>query len=309
MTQEIEFHVSEDEPSVRIDKYLAERMRECSRSRIQQLIEEGAVSMNGRAVPRVSEKIAPGAALRIHMPDPSPSEVIPEDLDFNILYEDEHIVGVNKPAGLTVHPTASIKTGTLVNGLLYRVRDLSGIGGVLRPGIVHRLDRVTSGVLVIAKTDEAHRCLCEQFKSRRIRKIYWAVVHGLVPRREGEIDQPIGRHSTNRKLMTVRPDGRRAVTQYKVLKEGGGGTLLELNLLTGRTHQIRVHLKHLGIPIVGDRLYGIRKYTGRGTLESLLDSYPGIALHSKTACVRTSGVGEDNDTGSADPGYLPADFG
>jgi 23S rRNA pseudouridine1911/1915/1917 synthase len=280
----IELTIENLQQPLRIDKYISESMDNISRNRVQQLIKEGLVCINSKLVKRVGEKVKPGDRLIIQIPPPKPDVVLPEPIDLEILYEDEHIVGINKPAGLTVHPTERIKTGTLVNALLYHVKNLSGIGGVLRPGIVHRLDRVTSGVLVAAKHDEAHRCLCEQFKSRRIQKTYLAIVHGSMAKTTGIVDLPIGRHPTDRKRMAILPDGRKSVTRYKILRTGLGGSLVEVYPLTGRTHQIRVHLKHLGIPIVADSVYTLKKYIGRGELERWFETYPGIALHARRLC-------------------------
>ncbi|MBD3266886.1 RluA family pseudouridine synthase [bacterium] len=265
---------------IRIDKYLSEQNLDISRSRIQQLVEQHHIYLNEQAVRRVSEKVNTGDRIRVFLPPPKPSQVIPEDIAFNIIYEDSSIAVIDKPAGLSVHPTETHKTGTLVNGLLFKIKDLSGIGGVLRPGIVHRLDRVTSGVLVVAKTDKAHQHLSDRFKSRNIKKVYYAIVHGTLPHLEGEINQPVGRHATDRKRMCVRADGRSSQTYYKNRGTGLGGTFLELYPNTGRTHQLRVHMSFLGFPIVGDPLYGHRKKKGKGELERLFADYPGIALHA-----------------------------
>ena len=214
------------------------------------------------------------------LPPLEPSTVIPEDISFDILYQDASLAVINKPAGLTVHPSEHRKTGTLVNGLLFHIKDLSGIGGVLRPWIVHRLDRVTSGVILIAKTDEAHRILSDNFKSRKIKKIYRAIVHGEPHGGDGVIDQPIGRDSVDRKKMCIRQDGRKSLTRYKICQRGLGGSFVELYPYTGRTHQLRVHMKHMQCPIVGDELYCDRKTYCKGELERLYQGYPGIALHA-----------------------------
>lgn len=281
MTTELNFTVDPSALPVRIDKYLADRIDRLSRNRIQQLIAGGSVWLNGQPVPRAKEKTQPGDRIQVFLPPPQPSAVEPEPIPLDILFEDNDLLAVNKPPGLCVHPTEHMKTGTLVNALLYRIKDLSGIGGILRPGIVHRLDRVTSGVLLVAKNDETHRRLSDQFKSRLIEKTYWALAQGAANHREGEIDQPIGRHPTDRKRMTIRPDGRKSLTTYRILRTGLGGSLVEVYPRTGRTHQIRVHLHHLGFSILGDRLYGLKKHLGRGTLERLFEGYPGIGLHAK----------------------------
>ncbi len=279
---EIRLCVDQIVEAVRIDRYISGQVSELSRSRIQQLIKDGHVLLNNETVKRVGEKVKNGDHILIHLPPPEPSEVLPEAISLDVLYEDEHFVAVNKPVGMTVHPTERIKTGTLVNALLYHIKNLSGIGGVLRPGIVHRLDRVTSGVLLVAKHDEAHRKISEQFKARQTKKIYNAIVHGSTSRLTGTVDQPIGRHPSDRKRMAIRPDGRKSVTRYKILREGLGGLFVEVYPVTGRTHQIRVHLKHVGLPIVGDSIYNTRKYMGRGELERIFESYPGIALHARS---------------------------
>ena len=278
--ESIELSVSLTQKSVRVDKYISEQDNNMSRSRIQQLIENGNVFLNRRQVKRVSEKVKEGDQIQLLLPPPEPSSVEPEDIHFDILYQDTHLAVINKPAGLSVHPTDHQKSGTLVNGLLYHLKDLSGIGGVLRPGIVHRLDRVTSGALLVAKTDEAHRILSEGFKSRKIKKIYRALVHGEPHGGSGEIDQPIGRDSADRKKMCIRPDGRKSLTRYKICGRGLGGSFVELYPYTGRTHQIRVHMKHILCPIAGDALYSTRKTAGKGELERLFEGYPGIGLHA-----------------------------
>ncbi len=281
MNREILLTVEKGISPTRIDKYLADRLSQISRSRIQQLIDLQFILLNGYPVTRSKEKIHTGDRITIHLPPPLPSQVEPEAIPIEILYEDNDIAVVNKPAGLCVHPTEQRTTGTLVNGLLYHIHDLSGIGGVLRPGIVHRLDRVTSGIVLIAKNDVAHHRLSESFKNRQIEKVYWAIVHGAPPALEGEINQPIGRHPRDRKRMAIRSDGRNSLTRYRILHTALGGTLLAVYPKTGRTHQIRVHLRHLGLSIVRDSLYGLKKHLGKGTLERLFEGYPGIALHAK----------------------------
>jgi len=280
--QTVTLDVEHQIPPVRIDRYIAERIAELSRNRIQQLIEAGSVRLNDALVERSSEKVKTGDRITLLLPPPVPSEVSPEPIDLEFLYEDAYLAVVNKPPGMCVHPTEQIKSGTLVNALLFHVHDLSGIGGVLRPGIVHRLDRGTSGVLLVAKQDETHRRLSDQFKARHIRKIYWALVHGVPLRSEGEIDLPIGRHPADRKRMAVRTDGRDAKTGYRVLQTGLGGSWLEVYPVTGRTHQIRVHFQHLGCPVVHDSIYRVKNRSGRGELERGFSGYPGIALHARS---------------------------
>lgn len=282
MIHELNLIVESLTQPVRIDKYLGHQINQISRSRIQQLIEEGSVQVNDCPIFRGKEKVHPGDRIRVYLPPPQASTIDAEPIPLDLLFEDQDLLAVNKAPGLCVHPTEHMKTGTLVNALLYHIHDLSGIGGVLRPGIVHRLDRGTSGVLLVAKNDETHRRLSEMFKNRQIQKTYWALVHGVSTAREGEIDQPIGRHPSDRKRMTIRPDGRKSLTKYRILCTGLGGLLMEVYPRTGRTHQIRVHLHHLGFSIVRDPLYGLKKHMGRGALEGLFEGYPGIGLHAKT---------------------------
>jgi 23S rRNA pseudouridine1911/1915/1917 synthase len=230
-----------------------------SRARVQDLIEGGSVLVDGHPQkPRYAVRV--GERVMLVVPDTTPLLLTPEPIPLDILYEDEHLVVVNKPAGLVVHPGAGRTTGTLVHALLAHCRNLPGIGGVERPGIVHRLDRDTSGVMVVAKSETAHVSLCAQFKNRIVRKRYLALVHGDVPREAGRIEAAIGRREHDRKRMGVkREGGRTARTAYRVLRRFPGMSLVELSLETGRTHQIRVHLAHIGHPVVGDAAYGGRR--------------------------------------------------
>ncbi len=280
--EKINLKIPDDSKPIRIDKYISEQLPQLSRSRIQQFIEQGFVNHCGNRVTRTSEKIVPGECYEITLPPPEPSDVLPQEIPIPIVYQDASIALVNKPPGMSVHPTETKTTDTLVNALLFHIKDLSGIGGVLRPGIVHRLDRVTSGILIVAKNDEAHHNLSAQFKNREVKKIYWALVHGTPIKANGEVNLAIGRHPSDRKRMAPLPNGRSALTRYKTIKEGLGGSWLELYPVTGRTHQIRVHLKHLGCPVIRDTLYGSRKTLGRGQLERLFENYPGIALHARS---------------------------
>lgn len=279
--QELQIQVEHITGHERIDKYIASQLPELSRSRLQQLITEGLVEINSKPIRKVSEKVKQGDEVHIKIPPPQPSTLQAENIDLSILWEDEYFAAINKQAGISVHPTETIRTGTLVNALLYHLNDLSGIGGLLRPGIVHRLDRGTSGVLIIAKQDEAHRKLSDLFKSRHVQKSYWALVHGVPTPPEGDISLAIGRHPSDRKRMVGRSDGRPSQTRYKIRRVGLGGSFVELYPLTGRTHQIRVHMNHIGCPVVGDRIYGTRKYGQRGEMERLLEEYPGFALHAR----------------------------
>lgn len=288
----IRLEIPPDARPVRIDKYLAGVLDGLSRTCVQRLIAGGRVLIDGRPASRPSEPVEPGRVIDVTLPGPEPGGVPAEDLPIEILYEDRDLVAVNKPPGMTVHPSGALRTGTLVNALLFHVRDLSGVGGELRPGIVHRLDRATSGVMLAAKNDAAHQALSAAFKAREVQKTYWAVVHGDWPGGEGEIDAPVGRHPANRKLMCVRPDGRASITRFRVLKRGLGGMFLEVSPLTGRTHQIRVHMKHIGRPIAGDAAYQ-GKTPRRGQLEGFFREYPGIGLHARSLRLRHPSSGAE----------------
>ncbi len=242
----------------RLDHFLAARISELSRSRIQALMEEGRVLVNGEAKLR-SCKLRGGEQIVLTVPAVIASENLPEDIALEILHEDDDLIVINKPPGLVVHPAPGHSGGTLVNALLHHCKTLSGIGGIERPGIVHRLDKETSGCLVAAKNDAAHQSLTEQFAGREIRKIYLAIAAGVVKKKKGTINVPLGRHPVHRQKMGIRVrDGREAVTDWLVLAALPCGTLVQCTLHTGRTHQIRVHLKHLGHPVVGDEVYGKR---------------------------------------------------
>jgi len=256
--QEMTFRIPPEGKGKRIDLFLAQYgpTLELSRSRIQDLIHTGHILVNGAAV-KSHTKLSGGEIIDITLPEPRPLELLPDDIPLDILYEDHDLIVLNKPAGMVVHPAPGNTGGTLVNALLHHCSDLSGIGGVERPGIVHRLDRETSGVMVAVKNDTAHKSLSVQLKARQVKKIYLAVVRGDVRDDSGKIEEPIGRHDRHRKKMTVHPSrGRTAVTLYQVQERFDGYTLLSLRLKTGRTHQIRVHLSHLHYPIVGDSVYG-----------------------------------------------------
>jgi 23S rRNA pseudouridine1911/1915/1917 synthase len=231
-----------------------------SRARMQQLIKDGDVTVDG-AVAKPSLRLHGGEVLKVSVPPPKELGLVPEAMSLEILYEDEHLIAVNKPAGLLVHPGAGAHTGTLVHALLAHCRDLSGIGGVERPGIVHRLDRGTSGVMVVAKNDRAHESLARQFATRTARKRYVAFVFGAVQPKSGRIVTFHGRHPTQRRRFTTRVNsGRQAVTEYECVVANGGISELEIDLMTGRTHQIRVHFSERGNPVVGDPLYGGRNF-------------------------------------------------
>ena len=246
--------VADDDAGERLDSWLAPRL-ELSRSRVVQLIEEGRVLLNDTPA-RKKELTVPGDRVRVTLPPPVPSTVLAENIPLNILFQDEHLLVLDKPAGLVVHPAPGNRTGTLVNALLHAVGDLSGIGGVLRPGIVHRLDRDTSGLLVVAKHDDAHRVLSDALKRREIKRAYLAAAWGHLAQEKLTVDAPIGRHPTERRRMGVVEQGRRAVTHFRQIEKWPGADLVRAELETGRTHQIRVHLLHIGHPVVGDRTYG-----------------------------------------------------
>lgn len=253
----------------RLDKYLARRLPELSRSRLQDLIKSGHATLNGTPT-KAGVALKLGDAIHITIPETAPVAIQAQDIPLTLLFEDNDIVVLDKPNGLVVHPAEGNPDGTLVNALLHHIDDLSGIGGEMRPGIVHRLDKDTSGCMVVAKNDAAHRCLTSAFSERRITKIYLAVVHGIPQAREGRIQNHIGRHAVDRKRMTILLDGsgKEAVTEWKLLSTHQGCALIQCRLLTGRTHQIRVHMKEaLQCPILGDPIYATpsrqRFHTGR----------------------------------------------
>ncbi len=240
----------------RLDAWLAAEQPEHSRARWQSLIQEGNVTVNGESVKR-NFKLRTGDEVKWTIPEPVSTEVLPEDIPLDILYEDAHMIVINKPAGLVVHPAAGNENGTLVNALLHHCDDLAGIGGEIRPGIVHRLDKDTSGVIVVAKTETALNELARQFKARETEKEYVAIVRGVPAPPRGRIETTIGRHPIHRKKMAadVR-NGRNAVSMYEVTEAFSGAAFLRIRIETGRTHQIRVHMAHIKHPVIGDTLYG-----------------------------------------------------
>lgn len=251
------YRVPESDGGRRLDLFLAARNPDLSRSQIKRAAEEGRVMVN-HASAKAGLCLKPGDIVLLEREPPRAWNVEAEDIPLSVLFEDESIIVIDKPPGIVVHPGAGNIRGTLVNALLHHCRDLSGIGGVLRPGVVHRLDKDTSGVMVVAKTDAAHQALAAQFKARAVMKRYSAVVVGSMPAEEGIIDAPIGRHRRDRKKMTTGvKEGREAVTKWKVVKDYGGvASLLDVEIETGRTHQIRVHLNSVKRPVLGDREYG-----------------------------------------------------
>lgn len=242
----------------RLDRFLQTNLADLSRSRLQDLIRDGAVTLNARPA-KPSAQLRAGDVIEVTIPEPQPVEVKAQDIPLDVLYEDSDIIVINKPSGLVVHPAAGNPDGTLVNALLHHCDDLSGIGGELRPGIVHRLDKETSGCMVAAKHDRAHQLLTERFSERRISKLYLAAVNGMPKESSGRIENAIGRHPVDRKRMAVLFDGsgKNAITEWKLAGEHSGCALILCRLLTGRTHQIRVHMRDvLQCPILGDSLYG-----------------------------------------------------
>ena len=272
MTQ-IEILVEPAQAGARLDSLLAAQLTDISRSMIQRLIEEEHVSCNGRTVSK-SFRPKEGDKLQLTLPDPAPVQVLPQNIPLNILYEDDHLLVVNKPKGMVVHPAPGNPDGTLVNALLYHCRgSLSGIGGELRPGIVHRIDKDTSGLLVVAKDDRTHAGLSEQMAVHSIHRLYQAVVYGSL-KEDGFVEAPIGRHKTDRKKMAVtQQNSKYAYTGYRVLEKYIGFTHIECKLKTGRTHQIRVHMASIGHPLAGDEVYGPR---------AVIKKLGGQCLHAKT---------------------------
>ena len=256
--QEPDFIFTAEAPGERLDRSLAARIPELSRTRIQALIKAGYITVNGKPG-KPSYRLEGGEVIAVYLPPPERSEVIPEDIPLVVLYEDDDLIAIDKPAGMVVHPAYGHTSGTLVNAVLYRWPELAQVGDQHRAGIVHRLDKDTSGVIVIARTPQAHRALAAQFEARTTRKRYLALVEGNPASATGRIEAPIGRNPRQRKQMAVVRKGREAITEFNVLEYYADHALLEVFPRTGRTHQIRVHLAFIGHPIVGDTVYGRRK--------------------------------------------------
>jgi 23S rRNA pseudouridine1911/1915/1917 synthase len=278
----IEFVVSGNDARLRLDQFLAKRLPEYSRSRLQQLIRSGFVRLNERAT-RPRQIVRSGDKINLIEPLVEKIEAVPEPIPLDVLFEDDDLIVINKPAGLTVHPGAGQHEHTLVNALLSHCTTLSGIGGKERPGIVHRLDKETSGCLVAAKNDMAHRDLSKQFATRTVDKIYLALVSGKLQKQTGVIEEKIGRHPVHRQRMSVNsPRGRAARTEYRVLRSNEQASLLECRLHSGRTHQVRVHLHYLGHPVLGDKIYAPR----------LAKNFPRQMLHAWKLGFRHPRTGE-----------------
>lgn len=256
--EERQFTIDETSVGIRIDVFLSKELEGKSRSYIQNLIEAEKVLVNNK-LKKSNYKLNEGDNIAITIPEPAPLAVKPQDISLDIIYEDSDLIVINKPRGMVVHPAAGVFEDTLVNALLSHCKDLSGINGVTRPGIVHRIDKDTSGVLVVAKNDNAHNKLAQQLKDHSMNRIYMALTEGIIKEEQGTVDKPLGRHPIERIKIAVVKDGRRAVTHYKVLERYINNTLIECKLETGRTHQIRVHMSHIGHPIVGDPVYGFKK--------------------------------------------------
>ena len=277
----IEASIGEAQHGLRLDKALAELLPELSRERLKSLIVEGEVTADGRTL-NPSMKVAAGQLFAVNIPAPAEAEAIAQDIPLNIVHEDADLIVVDKPAGLVVHPAAGNLDGTLVNALLHHCRgELSGIGGVARPGIVHRIDKDTSGLLVVAKSDRAHEGLAQQFKAHSIDRLYAAIVYGLPQPSAGTVDTWIGRSDADRKKMAVHREGRgkHAVTHYRTIERLAGAALVECKLETGRTHQVRVHMAHLGHPLIGDPVYSRDRKGFKTILETL--RFKRQALHAK----------------------------
>ena len=290
----IQSKVTTDTEGIRLDAFLAQESGE-TRSRIQNLIEQGCVRVNGNVPKKAGVKLAAGDEVELSLPDPEPLEAVPVEMEIPIVYEDADIVVVNKPRALVVHPAAGHAQDTLVNALLFACDDLSGIGGKLRPGIVHRLDKDTTGLLVVAKNDEAHVDLSQQISVHSAGRVYWALVEGRMKEPSGTVCAPIGRSPKDRKKMAVVPGGKEATTHWRVLHQYEKTTLIECRLVTGRTHQIRVHMASLHHPVCGDPIYGVAK--------SAAGACP-LMLHARQLHIRHPRTGEELEF-TAEP---PQDF-
>ncbi|MEK4597374.1 RluA family pseudouridine synthase [Bacillus sp. FSL R9-9497] len=258
MSEVVQVTVAAEQKNERIDKFVAGINNEWSRTQVQQWIKGDVVTVNGKAV-KGNYKVKEEDEITVTIPEPEELDIQPEDLNLEIYYEDADVLVVNKPRGMVVHPAPGHTSGTLVNGLMHHCTDLSGINGVMRPGIVHRIDKDTSGLLMVAKNDMAHESLVNQLVAKTVTRRYKAIVHGVIPHDKGTIDAPIARDKKERQSMTVDENGKNAVTHFQVLERFKDFTLVECRLETGRTHQIRVHMKYIGYPLAGDPKYGPKK--------------------------------------------------
>lgn len=277
----------------RLDKFLANEIEYLSRTQIQEIIKSGLVTING-LISKTSSLVNVGDEVKMTIPAPVSTDVVAEDIPLDIYYEDSDVIVVNKPSGMVVHPAFGNYSGTLVNALMYHCKDLSAIAGVIRAGIVHRIDKDTSGLLVACKNDTAHKNLSDQFFNKTVKRKYYAICYGVIDHNYGKIDAPLGRDVLNRQKMAVVEGGKKAVTNFKVLERFKDFTLLELELETGRTHQIRVHMNYIGHPIAGDPLYGPRKVIGAH----------GQYLHAKTLGFYHPRTGEFMEFESPLPDYF-----
>jgi len=268
--ENFQFKVEQEHSKQRLDSYLARKLpKEFSRSYVKKLIDGNFVLLNNEVV-KSCYKVKSGDQIQVTIPEPVETNIIAENIPLDIVYEDKDLLVVNKPAGMVVHPAAGNFSNTLVNALLYHTKDLSGIGGVQRPGIVHRLDKETSGLLVVAKTDFTHQDLAKQFRRHTVKRKYIAFVRGIIQLDQGTVEAPIGRHPRQRKKMAVKfSDSKRAVTHYKVVRRYKDYTMLELTLETGRTHQIRAHMTYIGHPLLGDATYSKRHGVNRQALHAI----------------------------------------
>lgn len=297
--RQLQLLVSPEYTGMRLDHYLAAQLPEFSRSQLQNMLKNGDILLDGKQ-PKVGCRLRGNERLIVSLREAAPARAAAEDISLDIFYEDGDIIVVNKPQGMVVHPAAGHAQGTLVNALLHHCGDLSGIGGVIRPGIVHRIDKDTSGLLVAAKNDAAHLALSAEWKRHAIKRVYHALLSGVINENAGTVDAPVGRHSRDRKKMSVAPRlGRDAISHYRVLERFPlhNCTYAELELETGRTHQIRVHMAHLGHPVLGDKLYGAKKQPY---------ALSGQALHAKVLGFHHPASGEYLEFESDLPDYFQA---
>lgn len=299
MTEEFKAEYAPGEEILRIDRFLGSRLQQVSRSYLQKLVKDGAVLVNGKPV-KSSYKVENGDRIRLEIPDAIEPEIEAEPMALDILYEDSDIILINKPKGMVVHPAAGHYSGTLVNGLMAHCKnELSGINGVMRPGIVHRIDMDTTGVLIVCKNDKAHNAIAEQLKVHSITRKYYAIVHGVLKADTGTVNAPIGRHPVDRKKMSINEkNGKEAVTHYRVLQRFRRFTFVECQLETGRTHQIRVHMASIGHPLLGDQVYGPAKVPFSGL--------QGQTLHAGVLGIIHPSTGEYMEFTAPLPSYFEA---